>query len=125
MTISFILMSLVAVQAQEYDENQEEMNEQEMIQGEDIEIITYGELPDDVKTSYEKGDYQENEVDETYIIKGTALSTLINQEAMDYYLGDLPPDQLYVLQITEDGKPEAVVYYMEDGEVYAEQEFDS
>lgn len=126
LTAGVVLMSFLAVQAQETEmEKNKEMTGQEMIEGDDIEIITFSELPDDVKTSFETGEYDEAQVNEAYTIEGSALTELINQEAMEIYAGDLPPEKLYVLQITENNEPRAIVYYREDGEVYAEQEFGS
>jgi hypothetical protein len=96
-----------------------------MIQGEDIQIMDFSEFPEDVRERFFSSEYENAEIEESYLLKGTALEEVLGQEAMEIYIGDLPPEKLYVLQISEQDETSTVLYYREDGEIYATNEFGS
>jgi hypothetical protein len=122
-TLGIAAVTLTAVQAQ--DQPTEMKDKQEMIQGEDIQIMDFSEFPEDVRERFFSSEYENAEIEESYLLKGTALEEVLGQEAMEIYIGDLPPEKLYVLQISEQDETSTVLYYREDGEIYATNEFGS
>lgn len=122
-TLGIAAVTLTSVQAQ--DQPTEMKDKQEMIQGEDIQIMGFSEFPEDVRERFSSSEYENAKIEESYLLKGTALEEVLGQEAMEIYIGDLPPEKLYVLQISEQDETSTVIYYREDGEIYATNELGS
>jgi hypothetical protein len=120
-SLSLALATVFCVQAQDHDMQ----DKQEVIKGEDIEIKEFSEFPEDVRERFYIGDYKEATIEESYVLKGTALEEVLGNESMEIYIGDLPPEKLYVLQLSQDDMTSTVVYYREDGELYATNEMGS
>lgn len=115
-TFTLAIATLLSVQAQD--------QEQKKVEGEGIEYIDINDIPEDVVKRFETGDYQDANIDEAYILRGDALTTVVGQEAMEYYMNKLPPEKLYVLNITKDEKLSAIIYYTEDGQIYATKDLE-
>ncbi|MEK6478410.1 hypothetical protein WJR50_12780 [Catalinimonas sp. 4WD22] len=115
-TFTLAIATLLSVQAQD--------EEQKKVEGEGIEYIDINEIPEDVVKRFETGDYQDANINEAYILSGDALTTVVGQEAMEYYMNKLPPEKLYVLNLTKDEKPSAIIYYTEDGQIYATKDLE-
>lgn len=118
LSFTFILASIFSAHAQQQDTTLQS------IKGEGIEYINTDELPEDVRNRFESGDYQDATIEEAYILKGDALTEVVGQEAMEYYIGGLPPEKLYVISVTQDETHAAILYYTEDGEIYASQDIE-
>lgn len=115
-TFTLAIATLLSVQAQD--------QEHKKAKGEGIEYININDIPEDVVKRFETGDYQDANINKAYILSGDALTTLVGQEAMEYYMNKLPPEKLYVLNITKDEKPSAIIYYTEDGQIYATKDLE-
>lgn len=98
---------------------------QDQIRGEDIQIMEFSEFPEDVQDRFEMGEHDDADIEEAYVLKGTALEDVLGNESMEIYIGDLPPEKLFVLQLNEDDQTSKVLYYREDGELYATNDIDS
>lgn len=114
-SIGLALITVLNVQAQD---------EQEQIKGEDIQIMEFSEFPEDVQERFMMGDYEGAEIQEAYVLKGVALEDVLDNESMEIYIGDLPPEKLYVLQLSRDNETGKILYYREDGELYATNDID-
>lgn len=115
-SIGLALATVLSVQAQD---------QQEEIKGEDIQIMEFSEFPEDVQERFMMGEYEDAQIEEAYVLKGVALEDVLDNESMEIYIGDLPPEKLYVLQLNEDNMTSTILYYREDGELYATNEIDS
>lgn len=120
-SIGLALATVLSVQAQDRDMK----DDQDMIQGEGIQIMAFSEFPKDVQDRFKISDHSDAEIEEAYVLKGVALENLLNNESMEIYIGDLPPEKLYVLQLNMNDMISKVLYYVEDGELYATNEISS
>ena len=120
-SIGLALATVASVQAQ----NNEMKEEQAQIQGEDIQVMDFDKFPENVQDRFEMSNDKDAMIEESYVLMGTALETLLDNESMEIYIGDLPPEKLFVLQLSTEGETSKVLYYMEDGELYATNELGS
>ena len=120
-SIGLALATVLSVQAQDRDMK----DNQDMIQGDGIQIMAFSEFPKDVQDRFKISDHSDAAIEEAYVLKGVALENVLNNESMEIYIGDLPPEKLYVLQLTTNDVISKVLYYLEDGELYATNEINS
>jgi hypothetical protein len=77
--------------------------------------MAFSEFPKDVQNRFEIGDYSDAEIVKAYLLKGIVL----DNESMEIYIGDLPPEKLYILQLNTNSMMSKVFYYRKDGKFYA------
>lgn len=118
LTLGIAVASFATLQAQDQPQTQDQ---QEMIEGEGIEKIENAQIPQEVHEGLKNSDFKDAKVAEAYILSGAALDKYLEDQSLEMYIGDQFPDKVYQLQISNDDNP-AVVYFTEDGELYASKE---
>ncbi len=117
LTFGLALASLAVVNAQDTLQT-EPQNQQEMIEGEGIEMIEKSDIPQAVTDGMENSEFKGAEVMQAFIISGDALDQQLGDQSVEKYIGDQYPEKLYQIQVTSEDVP-AVVYFTEEGELYA------
>ncbi len=96
-------------------------NQSGMMEG--MSKITESDLPQEVKDGIEDSEYQGATIEQAYELSGDALTQVLTQN--NNTTGTLAtgePEKLYQLQINTQDSKSAVLYFTEEGELYAEKE---
>ncbi|MEK6478409.1 hypothetical protein WJR50_12775 [Catalinimonas sp. 4WD22] len=119
LTLGIAVASFATLQAQDQPQTQDQ---QEMIEGEGVEKIDTTQIPQEVHEGLKNSDFKNAKVAEAYILSGVALDKYLEDQSLEMYIGDQFPDKVYQLQISHDDNNPAVVYFTEEGELYASKE---
>ena len=81
-----------------------------------VKTISEAELPEEVSKAFKDSDYASASVEKVYMLEGTAVDKLMQNNAEQMYIGDQNPDKIYQLQV-KSADSQNILYYDETGEL--------